>query len=88
MVFEVFYKGFVVLGFEVFYDDCKEWVGGKFVMMDLIGLLWWIIVGFCGLRNGVVELISCCMGESEEMLLEVVVVKIVEIYVNYCVVGM
>lgn len=83
VVCDGFYDELIVVGFELFYDDCSECVGVKFVMMDLIGLLWCIIVGLCGLKNGVVELISCCMGESVELVFVEVVEKIKEIYVKY-----
>ena len=48
--------------------------------MDLIGLPWRITVGPRGLKNGVVELTSRRIGESEEMPPEQAVERIAQIY--------
>lgn len=79
-VCEVLYCEVKVFGLDLFYDDCDEWVGVKFVIMDLIGLFWCIIVGLCGLVVNKVELILCRIGQLVEMLLQEVVVCLYEIY--------
>lgn len=42
----------------MFYDDCVECVGVKFVDLDLIGFLICIIVGKC-VDEGIVEVKIC-----------------------------
>ena len=74
------YKGFVSNGLEPLYDDRTERAGAKFATMDLIGLPWRITVGPRGLAGGTVELTCRRTGESEELSLEAVVARVVEIY--------
>ena len=77
---EDLYKSFVSKGLEPLYDDRTERAGAKFATMDLIGLPWRITVGPRGLAGGTVELTSRRTGESEELSLEAVVSRVVEIY--------
>ena len=74
------YKAFVSKGLEQLYDDRTERAGAKFATMDLIGLPWRITVGPRGLAGGTVELTCRRTGESEELSLEAVVARVVEIY--------
>ncbi|WP_438976257.1 proline--tRNA ligase [Roseicyclus sp.] len=74
------YKAFVSKGLEPLYDDRTERAGAKFATMDLIGLPWRITVGPRGLAGGTVELTCRRTGESEELSLEAVVARVVEIY--------
>lgn len=77
---EDLYKSFVSKGLEPLYDDRTERAGAKFATMDLIGLPWRITVGPRGLAGGTVELTSRRTGENEELSLEAVVARVVEIY--------
>jgi prolyl-tRNA synthetase len=77
---EDLYKTLVSKGLEPLYDDRTERAGAKFATMDLIGLPWRITVGPRGLAGGTVELTSRKTGESEELSLEAVVARVVEIY--------
>ncbi|WP_439138744.1 proline--tRNA ligase [Roseicyclus sp.] len=77
---DALYKAFVSKGLEPLYDDRAERAGAKFATMDLIGLPWRITVGPRGLAGGTVELTSRKTGESEELSLEAVVARVVEIY--------
>ena len=74
------YKALVSKGLEPLYDDRTERAGAKFATMDLIGLPWRITVGPRGLAGGTVELTCRRTGESEELSLEAVVARVVEIY--------
>ncbi len=69
-------------GLDPLYDDRNERAGAKFAAMDLIGIPWKITVGPRGLEKGVVELASRRSGEKEELSLDAVIDKIVQIYVR------
>ncbi|MDJ0820661.1 MAG: proline--tRNA ligase [Paracoccaceae bacterium] len=77
---EALYASLMALGLEPLYDDTDERAGGKFASMDLIGLPWRITVGPRGLKNGVVELTSRRIGDSEELPPEQAIERIAQIY--------
>jgi prolyl-tRNA synthetase len=59
------YAGLGNAGVEVLYDDRDERPGAKFVVNDLIGSPWQLIVGPKGLAEGKVELKRRATGERE-----------------------
>lgn len=67
------------VGYEVFVDDCKEWVGVKFVDVDLIGVLIWVMVGK-KVGEGIVEIKICKIGEILEVYKEELVINIVILF--------
>jgi prolyl-tRNA synthetase len=52
---EKIYRGLKAKGVEVLYDDTDQRPGGKFKVMDLIGLPWQVIIGPRGLKDGIAE---------------------------------
>lgn len=67
------YDAFRAAKVEVLYDDTDERPGGKFKVMDLIGLPWQVIVGPRGLKDGVAEVKNRKTGERSNIPLTDVV---------------
>jgi prolyl-tRNA synthetase len=61
------YAGLVAAGVDVLYDDRDERPGAKFVVSDLIGSPWQVIVGPKGLAEGKVELKHRATGARDVM---------------------
>ena len=61
------YDAFRAAKVEVLYDDTDERPGGKFKVMDLIGLPWQVIVGPRGLKDSVAELKNRKTGERSNI---------------------
>jgi prolyl-tRNA synthetase len=61
------YAGLTKAGVDVLYDDRDERPGAKFVVNDLIGSPWQLIVGPKGLAEGKVELKRRSTGERENL---------------------
>jgi len=61
------YAGLTKAGVDVLYDDRDERPGAKFVVNDLIGSPWQLIVGPKGLAEGKVELKRRATGERESL---------------------
>jgi prolyl-tRNA synthetase len=57
------YEGLQAKKVDVLYDDTDDRPGGKFKVMDLIGLPWQVIVGPRGLKDGVAEVKNRKTGE-------------------------
>ena len=70
-------------GVDYLHDDRTERAGAKFATMDLIGLPWRITVGPRGLNEGTVELTCRRSGEAQELSLESVVRRYLELR-NLC----
>jgi prolyl-tRNA synthetase len=67
------YKALEAKGVEVLYDDRDERPGGKFAVMDLIGLPWQAIVGPRGLKEGMAEVKNRKTGERSNVALDRIV---------------
>ncbi len=67
------YKTLEAKGVEVLYDDRDERPGGKFAVMDLIGLPWQVIVGPRGLKEGIAEVKNRKSGERSNVGLDRIV---------------
>jgi prolyl-tRNA synthetase len=65
-------------GVEVLYDDRDESPGAKFVVMDLIGLPYQLVIGPRGLAQGVVELKQRRTGEKREVSPEAALAQLTE----------
>ena len=65
-------------GLDVLYDDRDRKAGVKFADMDLIGLPWQLVIGPCGVKNGVVELKNRKTGERQELSPEAAIAKLTE----------
>lgn len=61
------YQGLTAKGVEVLYDDTDERPGGKFKVMDLIGLPWQVIIGPRGLKDGIAEVKNRKTGERSNV---------------------
>ncbi len=61
------YAGLTAAGVDVLYDDRDDRPGAKFVVADLIGSPWHLIVGPKGLAEGKVELKRRATGERETL---------------------
>ncbi len=61
------YAGLTKAGVDVLYDDRDERPGAKFIVNDLIGSPWQLIVGPKSLADGKVELKRRATGERETM---------------------
>jgi prolyl-tRNA synthetase len=64
---EKIYQALAAKGVEVLYDDSDERPGGKFKVMDLIGLPWQVIIGPRGLKEGVAEVKNRKTGERSNV---------------------
>ena len=64
---EQIYTGLLKAGVDVLYDDRDERPGAKFVVNDLIGSPWQLIIGPKGLAEGKVELKRRSTGERESL---------------------
>jgi prolyl-tRNA synthetase len=64
---EKIYRGLAATGVEVLYDDTDERPGGKFKVMDLIGLPWQVIIGPRGLKDGIAEVKNRKTGERSNV---------------------
>lgn len=64
---EKIYQGLTAKGVEVLYDDTDERPGGKFKVMDLIGLPWQVIIGPRGLKDGIAEVKNRKTGERSNV---------------------
>jgi prolyl-tRNA synthetase len=64
---ETLYAGLLAAGVDVLYDDRDERPGAKFVVNDLIGSPWQLIVGPKSLAEGKVELKRRATGERESL---------------------
>jgi prolyl-tRNA synthetase len=64
------YAALTAAGLEPLYDDTDERPGGKFAVMDLIGLPWQLIIGPRGLAEGNVELKRRASGERLSLPLD------------------
>ncbi len=64
---EKIYQGLAAKGVEVLYDDTDERPGGKFKVMDLIGLPWQVIIGPRGLKEGIAEVKNRKTGERSNV---------------------
>jgi prolyl-tRNA synthetase len=64
------YDKLTAAGRDVLLDDTDERAGGKFAVMDLIGLPWQVVVGPRGVASGVVELKRRATDEREELPIE------------------
>lgn len=69
-VSEQLYTKFDNAGISVLYDDTDARAGGKFALMDLIGLPWQIIAGPKGVENGEVEVKNRKTGERETLTVD------------------
>jgi prolyl-tRNA synthetase len=67
------YKALESKGAEILYDDRDERPGGKFAVMDLIGLPWQVIIGPRGLKEGMAEVKNRRTGERSNVALDRVV---------------
>jgi prolyl-tRNA synthetase len=67
------YKGLTERGVDVLYDDRDERPGGKFAVMDLIGLPWQVIIGPRGLKERVAEVKNRKTAERSNVPLERIV---------------
>lgn len=70
---EKIYQALAAKGVEILYDDSDERPGGKFKVMDLIGLPWQVIIGPRGLKEGVAEVKNRKTGERSNVPLAEVV---------------
>jgi prolyl-tRNA synthetase len=66
---ETIYRGLRSKRVEVLYDDTDDRPGGKFKVMDLIGLPWQVIIGPRGLKDGIAEVKNRKTGERSNVLL-------------------
>ena len=64
---ERIYRGLAGKDVEVLYDDTDERPGGKFKVMDLIGLPWQVIIGPRGLKDGIAEVKNRKTGERSNV---------------------
>jgi prolyl-tRNA synthetase len=72
---ENIYDGLEAKGVEVLYDDTDERPGGKFKVMDLIGLPWQVIIGPRGLKDGIAEVKNRKTGERSNVPLTDIVAR-------------
>jgi prolyl-tRNA synthetase len=72
---EKIYQGLKAKGVEVLYDDTDERPGGKFKVMDLIGLPWQVIIGPRGLKDGIAEVKNRKTGERSNVPLADIVAR-------------
>ncbi|MGE0148386.1 MAG: proline--tRNA ligase, partial [Parvibaculaceae bacterium] len=72
---ETVYRGLAAAGVEVLYDDTDERPGGKFKVMDLIGLPWQVVIGPRGLKDGVAEVKNRKTGERSNVPLADIVAR-------------
>jgi prolyl-tRNA synthetase len=72
---EKIYQALEAKGVEVLYDDTDERPGGKFKVMDLIGLPWQVIIGPRGLKEGIAEVKNRKTGERSNVPLADIVAK-------------
>lgn len=69
-VSEQLYTNLNNAGITALYDDTDARAGGKFALMDLIGLPWQIIAGPKGVENGEVEVKNRKTGERETLTVD------------------
>jgi prolyl-tRNA synthetase len=67
---ETAYAALTKAGLEPLLDDTDERPGGKFAIMDLIGLPWQLVIGPRGLASGEVELKRRAGGERRSLPLD------------------
>ncbi|MFK8034596.1 MAG: proline--tRNA ligase [Hyphomicrobiales bacterium] len=69
-VSEQLYTNLNNAGITALYDDTDARAGGKFALMDLIGLPWQIVAGPKGVENGEVEVKNRKTGERESLTVD------------------
>jgi prolyl-tRNA synthetase len=73
---ESLYASLTKAGVDVLYDDRDERPGGKFIVNDLIGSPWQLVVGPKSLADGKVELKRRATGERETLTPEAALAKL------------
>jgi prolyl-tRNA synthetase len=72
---EMIYHALQAKGVELLYDDTDERPGGKFKVMDLIGLPWQVIIGPRGVKDGTGEVKNRKTGERSNVPLADIVAR-------------